>query len=60
MREDKLKYTSGKGLPKAFFVVNDLAITMGHEEIIMANGPMAGQPLKRRYTDVGRRPVTRG
>ncbi len=52
MREDKLKYTSGKVVPEAFFVVNDLAITMGHEEVVMANGPMAGQPLKRRYTDV--------
>ncbi len=52
MREDKLKYTSGKVFPETFFVVNDLAITMGHEEIVMANGPMAGQPLKRRYTDV--------
>ncbi len=52
MREDKLKYTSGKVFPEAFFVVNDLAVTMGHEEIVMANGPMAGKPLKRRYTDV--------
>jgi hypothetical protein len=25
---------------------------MGHEELVMANGPMAGKPLKRRYTDV--------
>lgn len=52
MREDKLKYTSGKVFPDAFYVVNDLAVQMGHEEIVMANGPMAGQPLKRRYTDV--------
>jgi uncharacterized protein (TIGR02246 family) len=52
MREDKLKYESGKVFPEAFFVVNDLAVTMGHEELVMANGPMAGQPLKRRYTDV--------
>jgi len=52
MREDKLKYTSGKVFSDAFFVVNDLAVTMGHEELVMANGPMAGQPLKRRYTDV--------
>jgi uncharacterized protein (TIGR02246 family) len=52
MREDKLKYTSGKVFPEAFFVAKDLAITMGHEEIVMANGPMAGKPLKRRYTDV--------
>lgn len=52
MREDKLKYSSGKVFPEAFFVVNDLAVTMGHEELVMANGPMAGQPLKRRYTDI--------
>jgi uncharacterized protein (TIGR02246 family) len=52
MREGKLKYESGKVSPEAFFVVNDLAVTMGHEELVMANGPMAGQPLKRRYTDV--------
>jgi uncharacterized protein (TIGR02246 family) len=52
MREDKLKYESGKVTPEAFFVVNDLAVTMGHEDLVMANGPMAGKPLKRRYTDV--------
>jgi uncharacterized protein (TIGR02246 family) len=52
MREDKLKYESGKVFAEAFFVVNDLAVTMGHEELVMANGPMAGKPLKRRYTDV--------
>ena len=52
MREGKLKYSSGKTFPDAFFVVNDLAVQMGHEELIMANGPMAGQLLKRRYTDV--------
>ncbi len=52
MREDKLKYTSYKVSPDAFFVTKDLAIQMGHEEIVMANGPMADQPLKRRYTDV--------
>ena len=52
MREDKLKYSSGEVHPEAFFIVNDLAIQMGQEEIVMANGPMAGQPLKRRYTDI--------
>ena len=52
MREDKLKYESGKVYPEAFFVVNDLAVSMGHEEVVMANGPMAGKPLRRRYTDV--------
>ncbi len=52
MREDKLTYSSSKLFPDAFFVTGDLAVQMGHEEIVMANGPMAGQPLKRRYTDV--------
>ena len=51
IREDKLKYTSSKVFPDTFFVVNGLAIQMGHEEIVMANGPMAGKPLKRRYTE---------
>ncbi len=52
MREDKLKYESAKVYPDVFFVVNDLAIWMGHEDIVMANGPMAGKPLKRRFTDI--------
>ena len=52
MREDKLKYSSYKTFPDAFYVHNDLAIQMGHEEIVMSNGPMAGKPLKRRYTDI--------
>jgi hypothetical protein len=52
MREDKLKYSSSKAYPEAFFVSNDLAVSMGHEDIVMASGPMAGKPLKRRYTDV--------
>ena len=52
MREDKLKYESGKVYQDAFFVSKDVAIEMGHEDIVMANGPMAGQPLKRRFTNV--------
>ena len=52
MREDKLKYASAKVYPDAFFVSQDLAIEMGHEEVVLAGGPMAGQPLKRRFTDV--------
>ncbi len=52
MREDKLKYESAKTYADVFFVVNDLAIWMGHEDIVMANGPMEGKPLKRRFTDV--------
>jgi ketosteroid isomerase-like protein len=52
MREDKLKYSSVKTYSDAFKVFGDVAIEMGHEDIVMANGPMAGQPLKRRYTNV--------
>ena len=51
-REDKLKYSSGKVYPDAFSVFPNLAIEMGHEDIVMANGPMAGKPLNRRFTDV--------
>lgn len=52
MREGKLTYSSAKVFPDVFFVSGDVAVQMGHEELMMANGPMAGQPLKRRYTDV--------
>lgn len=52
MREGKLKYSSSKVFPDAFFVSGDVAVQMGHEDLVMANGPMAGQSLKRRYTDV--------
>ena len=55
MREDKLKYTSAKAVPEAFFVSKDLAIEMGHDDIVMANGPMAGKPLTRRFTNVWQR-----
>lgn len=52
MREDKLRYTSAKAGPEAFFVSKDIAIEMGHDDIVMANGPMAGKPLTRRFTDI--------
>ena len=52
MREDKLKYSSSKVYPDNFFVLHGLAIYMGHEDIVMANGPMAGKPLNRRFTDI--------
>jgi ketosteroid isomerase-like protein len=52
MREDKLNYTSAKAVPEAFIVSKDLAIEMGHDDIVMANGPMAGKPLTRRFTNV--------
>jgi ketosteroid isomerase-like protein len=52
MREDKLKYSSSKAVPEAFFVSGDIAIEMGHDDIVMANGPMAGRPLTRRFTNI--------
>ena len=52
MRADKLKYSSVKGTTESFFVVESVAVEMGHEDIVMANGPMAGKPLTRRYTNV--------
>ena len=52
MREDKLKYSSSKAVPEAFFVSGDIAIEMGHDDITMANGPMNGKPLTRRFTNV--------
>ena len=52
MREDKLKYSSSKTASEAFFVSGDIAIEMGHDDIVMANGPMTGKPLTRRFTNV--------
>ncbi len=52
IRNDQLKYLSVTGATESFFVSQNTAVEMGHEEIVMSNGPMAGKPLKRRYTDV--------
>lgn len=52
MREDQLKYTSSKTVPEAFFVSGVVAIEMGHDDIVMANGPMAGKPLTRRFPNI--------
>lgn len=52
IRENKLQYSSAKAIPEAFLASKDLAIEMGHEDIVMANGPMAGKPLTRRFTNV--------
>jgi ketosteroid isomerase-like protein len=52
MRHDELKYSSVKGTTETFFVSGDIAVEMGHEDIVMANGPMAGKPLRRRYTNI--------
>ncbi len=52
IRDDKLAYSSAKTATDAFFFSGDVAVEMGHENIVMSNGPMAGKPLIRRYTDV--------
>ena len=51
-REDKLAYSSAKSTSESFFVSGDIAIDMGYDDVVMSNGPMAGKPLRRRYTNV--------
>ncbi len=55
MREEKLAYSSVHSTTDEFLVSADIAIEMGHEAIVMSNGPMAGKPLTRRFTDVWQR-----
>ncbi len=52
IRRDQLAYSSVKSSTDAFFVASNAAIEMGHEDIVMSNGPMAGKPLIRRFTNV--------
>jgi len=52
VQDDKLVYSSVKSISDAFSVFKDVAIETGHENIVMSNGPMAGKPLIRRYTDI--------
>ena len=55
MREEKLAYESVKTTTDEFLLSRDVAVEMGHEAIRMSNGPMAGKPLIRRFTDVWQR-----
>jgi hypothetical protein len=41
-----------QGHARGFLYYKGSRRTMGHEELVLANGPMTGKPLKRRYTDV--------
>ena len=52
IRDDKLAYLSTKATTDGFSVSGDVAVEMGRENIVMSNGPMAGKPLIRRYTDI--------
>ena len=55
MREEKLAYSSAQATTDEFLLSGDVAVQMGHEAIVMSNGPMAGKPLTRRFTDVWQR-----
>lgn len=52
IRHGGLNYSSLKGTSESFKVFGDVAVEMGHEDFVMADGPAAGKPLQRRYTDV--------
>ena len=54
IRHGELNYAHLSTVIEAFKVMNDIAIVMGHEDFTMAEGPSAGKPLVRRYTDVWR------
>ena len=47
-----LNYTSLKGTKEFFTVTNGVAIKMMHEDVVMADGPMAGKHLVRRSTNI--------
>jgi ketosteroid isomerase-like protein len=55
MHRGGLNYTSLKGTTEVFHLFGDIAVEMGHEDFVMAEGPSAGKPLRRRYTDVWQR-----
>jgi ketosteroid isomerase-like protein len=55
MKRGGLNYLSLKGTVESFKVFGDIAVEMGHEDFIMAEGPAARKPLQRRYTDVWQR-----
>ena len=55
IREEKLAYSSVQTTTDEFLVSADVVVEMGHEAIVMSNGPVAGKPLIRRFTDVWQR-----
>ena len=52
MSHGGLNYTSLKGITEFFTVTNGAAIKMMHEDVVMADGPMAGKHLVRRSTNI--------
>lgn len=57
MRGDKLRKTQYRNTFERMVVSRDVAVEIGHEDMVMATGPMAGKSLRRRYTNVGRKPA---
>ena len=55
IRNGGLNYSSFKNTMDAFSVFGDVAVEMGHDDFTMPDGPSAGKPLRRRYTDVWQR-----
>jgi ketosteroid isomerase-like protein len=55
LKRGGLNYLSLKGTVESFEVFGDIAVEMGLEDFIMAEGPAAHKPLQRRYTDVWQR-----
>jgi hypothetical protein len=52
MHHGGLNYTSLKGTTEFFTITNGIAIKMMHEDVVMANSPMAGKHLVRRTTNI--------
>ncbi len=56
MGKDQLRYSKYEGSVETFTTFGpDLAVLMGHETIVRADGGYGGRTLYRRYTDVWQR-----
>jgi hypothetical protein len=55
MHHGGLNYTSMNGNRESFTVINDVAIDMTREDVVMADGPMAGKHIIRRSTEAWQR-----
>jgi hypothetical protein len=55
MHHGGLNYTSGNATRESFTVINDVAIDMTREDVVMADGPMAGKRIIRRSTEAWQR-----
>ena len=52
MRHEELHYSRYETTVDQFSSFGDVAVLMGHETVALAVGPLANQPLTRRFTDV--------